>query len=71
MGRLVSHPTAASSLRPNPQLLSPVLQVIHRALSTLVIHQTGLTRAQAHTSAVTLIQRFGSTANLNIHLHCP
>ena len=53
-----------------PQLLSPVLQVIHRALSTFVIHQAGLTRAQAHTGAVTLIQRFGSAANLNIHLHC-
>ena len=53
-----------------PQLLSPVLQVIHRALATFVIHQAGLTRAQAHTGAVTLIQRFGSAANLNIHLHC-
>ncbi|MGB8434564.1 MAG: transposase, partial [Burkholderiales bacterium] len=27
-------------------------------------------RAAAHTGAVTLIQRFGSAANLNIHLHC-
>jgi len=53
-----------------PQLLSPVLKVIHRALSTLVIHQAGLTHAQAQTGAVTLIQRFGSAANLNIHLHC-
>jgi Putative transposase len=25
---------------------------------------------EAHTGAVTLIQRFGSAANLNIHLHC-
>ena len=53
-----------------PQLLSPVLQVIHRALATFVIHQAGLTHAQAQTGAVTLIQRFGSAANLNIHLHC-
>jgi hypothetical protein len=53
-----------------PQLLSPVLQVIHRALSTFLVHQAGLTHAQAHTGAVTLIQRFGSAANLNIHLHC-
>jgi hypothetical protein len=29
-----------------------------------------LKRAQATTGAVTLIQRFGSAANLNIHLHC-
>jgi hypothetical protein len=27
-------------------------------------------RARADTGAVTLIQRFGSAANLNIHLHC-
>jgi hypothetical protein len=47
-----------------------VLQVIHRALSTFVITQAGLTHAQAQTGAVTLIQRFGSAANLNIHLHC-
>ena len=32
--------------------------------------QAGLTRAQAHTGAVTLIQRFGSAAHLTIHLHC-
>ena len=31
----------------------------------------GLKRDEAHTGAVTLIQRFGSAANLNIHLHCP
>jgi len=47
-----------------------VLQVIHRALSTFVIYQAGLTHAQAQTGAITLIPRFGSAANLNIHLHC-
>jgi len=26
--------------------------------------------SQAQTGAVTLIQRFGSAANINIHLHC-
>jgi len=33
---------------------------------------TGYARCdlQADTGAVTLIQRFGSAANLNIHLHC-
>ncbi len=53
-----------------PHLLSPVLQVINRTLSTFLIKQVGLTHAQAQTGAVTLIQRFGSAANLNIHLHC-
>ena len=53
-----------------PQLLSLVLQVIHRALSTFVIKHAGLTRDQAQTGAVTLIQLFGSAVNLNIHLQC-
>ena len=39
-------------------------------LSTFIIKQVGLTHAKAQTGAVTLIQRFGSAANLNIHLHC-
>ena len=30
----------------------------------------GIQRAEADSGAVTLIQRFGSAANLNIHLHC-
>ena len=51
----------------NPALLSPVLQVITRALSTFVIKRAGFTRTQAQTGTVTLIQRFGSAANLNMH----
>jgi pyruvate/oxaloacetate carboxyltransferase len=47
-----------------------VLQVVNRAISSFLIKQAGLKRPQAATGAVTLIQRFGSAANLNIHLHC-
>ncbi len=54
----------------HPHLLSPVLQVINRAISTFIIKQAGLKRMDAQTGAITLIQRFGSAANLNIHLHC-
>jgi hypothetical protein len=54
----------------HPDLLSPVLQCIHRVVAAFLIKQSGLKRGQAHTGAVTLIQRFGSAANLNIHLHC-
>ena len=46
-----------------------MLQIIHRAIATFLFKQTGQTRDQATTGAVTLIQRFGSAANLNIHLH--
>ena len=44
--------------------------MIHRVIATFLIKQAGLKRRQANTGAVTLIQRFGSAANLNIHLHC-
>ena len=54
----------------HPQLLWPVLQTVHRVISTFLIKQAGLQCTQAATFAVTLIQRFGSAANLNIHLHC-
>ena len=52
------------------QLLTPVLQIIHRLIARFLIKQAKLTGSEAHTGAVTLIQRFGSAANLNIHLHC-
>ena len=53
----------------HPDLLAPILHIIHRAIATLLIDQTGIKRDQAATGAVTLIQRFGSAANLNVHLH--
>ena len=37
---------------------------------SLLIKQAGLKLTAANTGAVTLIQRFSSAANLNIHLHC-
>ncbi len=53
----------------HPDLLAPVLQIIHRSIATFHFKQTGQKRDQAATGAVTLIQRFGSAANLNIHLY--
>jgi len=52
----------------HPELLAPILQIIHRAIATFLIEQTGIKRDQAATGAVKLIQRFGSAANLNVHL---
>ncbi len=57
-------------LAAHPQLLSAVLQIVHRVIATFLVKQAGLKRRAADTGAVTLIQRFGSAANLNIHLHC-
>jgi len=53
-----------------PALLSRVLAVVVRAIETDLIHRAGLTRkARARGGVITLIQRFGSALNLNVHLH--
>jgi len=57
-------------LAAQPKLVTPVLQVVHRAITRFLLDQAGLKAEQADSGAVTLIQRFGSAANLNIHLHC-
>ena len=50
-----------------PELMSKVLGIVTRAVSTHLVHQAGFKKKDAHTGAVTLIQRFGSALNLNIH----
>ena len=53
-----------------PQVLSRVLGVVYRAISTYPIKKKGFTVASgAKTGAVTPIRRFGSALNLNIHFH--
>ena len=52
-----------------PELTSKILRIVYRAISAHLIKQAGLTQATAQTGAVTLIQRFGSALNLNLHLH--
>ena len=57
-------------LAAQPKLVTPVLQVVHRVITRHLLGQAGLKADEADSGAVTLIQRFGSSANLNIHLHC-
>ena len=53
-----------------PAVLTQVLGIVYRAIATFLIRRAGLrSGAGARTGAVTLIQRFGSALNLNIHLH--
>ena len=53
-----------------PAVLTQVLGIVYRALSTFLVRRAGLrSGAGARTGAVTLIQRFGSALNLNPHLH--
>ena len=47
-----------------------MLQVVHRVLTRFLLDQACLKADEADSGAVTLIQRFGSAANLNINLHC-
>jgi len=56
-------------LASDPAALTLVLGVVYRAISRHLIDQAGLMRATGATGAVTLIQRFGSALNLNVHFH--
>jgi hypothetical protein len=61
-------------LAAQPKLVTPVLQVVHRAITRFLLDQAGLKAEQGDSGAVTLIQPSlwmkGSAANLNIYLHC-
>ena len=52
-----------------PELMGKALGIVTRTVSTHLAHQAGFKKKEAHTGAVTLIQRFGSALNLNIHFH--
>jgi hypothetical protein len=56
-------------LATRPQALTHVLSIVYRTISGHLLRRTGLTRATGATGAVTLIQRFGSALNLNVHFH--
>jgi Putative transposase len=56
-------------LAAQPELVTPVLQVVQRMVERHLLDYTGLKSDEGQGGAVKLIQRFGSAANLNIHLH--
>ena len=57
-------------LATQPELLTPVLQVVQRVVTRQLLGRAGLKADEGHGGAATQIQRLGSTANLNVHLHC-
>ena len=57
-------------LAAQPELVTPVLQVVQRVVTRYLLDHAWLKPDEGHSGAVMLIQRFGSAANLNIHLHC-
>jgi len=52
-----------------PKIMGKALGIVYRTIATHLTHKAGYAKATAHTGAVTLIQRFGSALNLNIHFH--
>ena len=57
-------------LAAQPKLETPVLQVVHRLITRHLLGHAGVKAHEVASGAVTLIQRFGSAANINVHLHC-
>ena len=57
-------------LSTRPEAVTRVLAIVTRAIETALIRRAGLTRkGGACGGIVTLIQRLGSSLNLNVHLH--
>ncbi len=52
-----------------PKIMGKALGIVYRSIATHLTHKAGYKKSTAHTGAVTLIQRFGSALNLNIHFH--
>ena len=52
-----------------PAVMGQVLRIVYRTIATHLIKKAGHTHKSARTGAVTLIQRFGSALNLNVHYH--
>jgi hypothetical protein len=57
-------------LATDPAALTRVLAIAYLTISAHILKKARLTRTSGATGAVTLIQRFGSALNLNVHLHC-
>lgn len=52
-------------LAAHPELVTPLLQVVQRVVTWHLLAAAGLVADEGRGGAVTLIQRFGSAANLN------
>jgi hypothetical protein len=58
-------------LAAQPELVTAVLQVVQRVLTRHLLEQAGLASDEGHGGTVTLIQRFGSAANLMVQPQYP
>jgi ribosomal protein S27E len=53
----------------NPAAIGAALRIVYRTIIGFMVRKAGLTRSEAQCGSVTLIQRFGSARNLNVHFH--
>ena len=53
----------------DPDVLTHVLGIVYRTIAGHILEKARLTHATGATGAVTLIQRFGSALNANVHFH--
>ena len=68
-GREASPGGGAFRYARRPAIMGQVLGIVYRGIATHLIKKAGFSRKTAQAGAVTLIQRFGSALNLNIHFH--
>jgi hypothetical protein len=52
-----------------PDVMGRVLGIVYRCIATHLIKKAGFTCKTARSGVVTLIQRFGSALNFNVHFH--
>jgi len=52
-----------------PEVMGRVLGIVYRCIATHLTKKAGFSPRTAQTGAVTLVQRFGSALNLNVHFH--
>ena len=62
MGAVASDP-AAFLFAAHPELLAPVLRIIHRVIASFLLKETGLKRSTADTGAVSLERMKGSNGH--------
>lgn len=52
-----------------PQIMARCLEIATKCITKYLIRKSGVKKSKAKTGAVTLIQRFGGSINLNVHFH--
>ncbi len=57
------------ALSVRPKIMGRALEIAHSVISSYYRKKAGLPKTKAMAGAVTLIQRFGGSLNLNVHFH--